>query len=503
MSEKRKDANNAEQMEILVKRLTFFCTNVWRPVEEVIDGARTGALPWHLCCGSGIIIEIAIGFHWDYRFFAWLHWEWLYPGSLGLLRVYYWTAILSPFWLWGIYRAVLKQRFLTELTRVFADTRLKSGRQLPPKFVFDRRVDAQTRKLRLGRNGISIAEFRKKKDDLEGSLQVYIDDIREDRGKGTVDIIYSPHQMPDVFKPTSFRDLAALHFLVGTTRSKKYTDHLGVTPHLMIAGQTGGGKSTFLRQLITSLYLSNPEMRFTLIDLKGGLEFQIFEGLPRVSVVGNLGGAAYELTQAAIDGEHRMTILKANGCTDLAEYLNLPKEKRKLPEGIPASLALDRRVLVIDEAAELFLVGQGSHTDAVQGARRNLSQIARQGRGLGIHLVVATQRPDSRALDPQVKANLPGVLCFQMVNDASSIGVLGSGRASDLPPIAGRAIWKNSREMIEVQTPLMTKEDAMTLLERYRIKKSSDVPAAEPTTPRIEGATPPLSRKQEFGVEPS
>jgi hypothetical protein len=68
----------------------------------------------------------------------------------------------------------------------------------------------------------------------------------------------------------------------------------------------------------------------------------------------------------------------------------------------------------------------------------------------------------------QIKANLTGVLCFPMSNDASSMTVLGNGRATDLPVIPGRALWKSGLEMIEVQTPFLTIETAETLLAPLR-----------------------------------
>ena len=116
----------------------------------------------------------------------------------------------------------------------------------------------------------------------------------------------------------------------------------------------------------------------------------------------------------------------------------------------------------------------GSFADAreVQRARRLASKIAAQGRAVGIHLIIATQRPDRNALDPQTKANLVGKLCFQMSNTASSMTVLDNGRASELTPVPGRAIWQQGSEMMEVQAPLMTEKEAERLLSSYRTKAS-------------------------------
>ena len=122
----------------------------------------------------------------------------------------------------------------------------------------------------------------------------------------------------------------------------------------------------------------------------------------------------------------------------------------------------------------MFLAGGHAASGDIQTARRVLSQIARQGRSVGVHLIVATQRPDAKSLDPQVKANLTGVLCFQMLNDASSITVLGVGRATELPAIPGRAIWKCGAEMVEVQTPFLGTDEVDQLLESARKENANE-----------------------------
>lgn len=398
--------------------------------------------------------------------------------------------------MWAIYKSILKQRFLKKLTETFQNIGLKNGLGKLPNFVFDKPLDSQTRKLRLARVGISPREFEKKKEDLASALHVYVDELRENRAQGTMDFIYGMEPMPREFSPESYT-LKANQFLVGTTRSKQYVADLRDTPHLLVAGQTGGGKSTFLRQFVTSLYLNNLSYEFSLIDLKGGLEFQLFEKLKRVEVIGDVSGSVYLLQQTAQEIATRMELLKANQAKDMAGYMAIPIEKRKLPPTFKANHKLSRHIIVVDEAAELFLAGNNSSSSDVQSARRILSQVARQGRSLGIHLVIATQRPDSRALDPQVKANLPGVLCFQMVNDVSSISVLGTGRATDLPPVPGRSIWKNSLDLVEVQTPFMTVQKAEALLKEHRIEDEPDQGKPAPFPPSTGAGKPKLLQQSE------
>jgi len=481
----------------LEKNVRVFTTTVGRPFRELYDGAKSGTLPWHWCFGLGISLQVAVSWHWDFALFRLFDQEWLYPTNPRLFRLYYFCTILSPFWVWGIYKSILKQRFLKKLTETFQSIGLRNGLGRLPNFVFDKPLDAQTRKLRLARAGISPMEFEKKKEDLASALHVYVDELRENRAQGTMDFIYGLEPMPREFSPESYSFLKANQFLVGTTRSKQYVADLRDTPHLLVAGQTGGGKSTFLRQFITSLYLNNKSFEFSLIDLKGGLEFQLFEKLPRVQVIGDVSGSVYLLQQTAQEIGSRMELLKANRAKDMAGYMAIPKEKRVVPPSLPKNHKLTRQIIVVDEAAELFLAGNHASSSDVQGARRILSQVARQGRSLGIHLVIATQRPDSRALDPQVKANLPGVLCFQMVNDVSSISVLGTGRATDLPPVPGRSIWKNSLDMVEVQTPFMTVQKAETLLETHRVEDEPKKSSSVATSPSNDNEKPKLLRHSE------
>ncbi|MBI4403531.1 MAG: hypothetical protein HY537_05190, partial [Deltaproteobacteria bacterium] len=220
---------------------------------------------------------------------------------------------------------------------------------------------------------------------------------------------------------------------------------------------------------------------FTLIDLKGGLEFQLFENVKRVSVRGDIASAIGELKELEEVIAKRFALLKANKCKDIAQYLQKPKLQCVGADGVPADIPLNRHIIVVDEAAELFLTNSLANPDDVRKAKEILSRVSRQGRSLGIHLIVATQRPDSRALDPQIKANLPGILSFQMANDTSSITVLGNGRATDLPPIPGRGLYKNSFDMVEVQTPYLPSEKAEELLEPYGMEKP-----VEKRTPPVE-----------------
>lgn len=123
------------------------------------------------------------------------------------------------------------------------------------------------------------------------------------------------------------------------------------------------------------------------------------------------------------------------------------------------------------ETRFIHMNGEPNALKGARSVRRGVHVASRNGRPEPTLLVIATQRPDSRSLDPQVKANLSGVLCFAMQNDSSSITVLGNGRATDLPLIPGRAIWKEGPLMMEVQTPYLSVDEADKLLEPFRIQR--------------------------------
>jgi S-DNA-T family DNA segregation ATPase FtsK/SpoIIIE len=325
-------------------------------------------------------------------------------------------------------------------------------------------VDQDTQKLVLTKISYSLADFINAKPRIESGLRSFIDDIKENRTKGTVEILFSDMSLPTSVGYQNFSKSNNSSFFVGATRASEIFGDFDKTPHLLVAGQTGGGKSTFLRNLITTLFVNSKNTQFTLIDLKGGLEFQLFEDLPRVEVIPNLDRAISDLLSLQTELNRRIEFLKKHKVKDIA---NLDSNS---PDN---SFLKSRRLIVVDEAAELFLAGGGSDSAKIIQARRILSLIARQGRAAGINLVIATQRPDSRSLDPQVKANLSGVLCFPMQNDSSSITVLGNGRATDLPLIPGRAIWKEGPFMTEVQTPYLSVEAADQLLEPHRIQRAN------------------------------
>jgi hypothetical protein len=434
--------------------------------QELLYGIKAKTVPWAECLVAGTLIGICIIRHWDYRILESRHLTILYPTKPFFYWSYCFFSITLPWWIWAIFQVHLRRKLIEALSDTLLGAGLKNLLGRLPAFVFDRAIDEQTRKLRLTRNNLAMTQFKAAQSSLEGDLKIFIDEFRENRESGTVDIIYSHLRMPPLTYIDDIKNLPPYTFVIGKTRSRQLTSNFTSTPHLLVAGQTGGGKSTFLRQLITSLRLNNDSCQFTLIDLKDGLEFQLFDGVKNVEVASNIQQAVSGLQHLETAMANRTALLKENQCKDLEAYFKIPKEKRTNRQNLAVNM--NRHIIVVDEIAELFLAGPHAKSNEIQAARNIASKIARQGRSSGIHLIAATQRPDVRALDPQVKACLVGVVCMQMANNASSMTVLDNVRGADLPPIPGRAIWKCGSDMIEVQTPFLSDSDASELLKDKR-----------------------------------
>ena len=229
-------------------------------------------------------------------------------------------------------------------------------------------------------------------------------------------------------------------------------------PHLLVGGMTGGGKSVFLRQALTSLCREHgPEdLQLALIDLKGGVELAHFSYLPHaiLPVADTLMAAAETLERVRRALDRRLSEVRS--------------ESAKGPSAAPPRWP--RLLVVVDEVAELTCRDLGDDRAAraaQQAASGRLCEIARLGRSVGIHLVCCTQRPDAEAVPGQLKANLQGTVAFRVRAAVNSYILLDSDRAAVLPPHPGRAIWQedSSEEFQAVDCSL--EESRELLLARW------------------------------------
>ena len=460
------EKNKKAQVDLwgLAKRISF---GISQPIIEIFYGMRKDTITYWPLISWGLFFDFLLLTRIDQKIFKFLKMEWLYPIHPLAYTVYAFVGVTFGFWIWGAIQTQRRSSVLTRLTEVFQECGLKSPMGKLPNFIFDRPVDELVRRMRVTNAFMPKAKFEEATEHLESSLQVYIDEISESKSHGTIDILYSHYEISKLVSLEEMASIGEGRFFIGQTRARSIYTNFSENPHLLIGGQTGGGKSTFLRQFITTLYCNNPDYNFTLIDMKGGLEFQIFDQRNRVTVISKTPEAKHIFEKLDKMLTDRLEILKANKCKDLDEYSKKSKSDRVLPKDFSENkLHFSRHIVVIDEAAELFLGGGKNMISDVQSISRNTARIAAQGRAVGIHLIIATQKPDAKAVNGQIKANLTGIISFPMATLGASLSILGNGRAKELPSTPGRAIWKSGLEQYEIQTPYLNPDKAIQLLDK-------------------------------------
>jgi S-DNA-T family DNA segregation ATPase FtsK/SpoIIIE len=228
---------------------------------------------------------------------------------------------------------------------------------------------------------------------------------------------------------------------------------LAKMPHLLIAGATGTGKSVAINSLITSLvYRYTPrELRLLMVDPKM-VELSMYNTLPhlRHKVVTNSHDAAAVLKWSVFEMNRRYELLQANGARNLADFNRKVEEGKPLrhplrarptlatiaaepadtPPGAPdpdvyADGVLPMIVLVIDELADLMMTVQGE-------VETPLAMLAQKARAIGIHLILATQRPSVNVITGLIKANFPSRIAFRVASKVDSRTILDGNGAEAL-----------------------------------------------------------------------
>ena len=245
------------------------------------------------------------------------------------------------------------------------------------------------------------------------------------------------------------------------TTGNPVVSDLASMPHLLIAGSTGSGKSVGLNTMICSLlYKATPaDVRFLLIDPKR-LELGIYEGIPHLlaPVVTDAKEAAMRLKWIVGKMDERYKQLQAKAVRNIEGYNKEVAPEERLPYW----------VVVVDELADLMMVSAGE----VQNSLVRLAQIAR---AVGIHLIVATQRPSVDVVTGLIKANFPTRIAFQVASKVDSRTVLDANGAEQLlgkgdmifvPPGASRQVrvhgsWVSDAEVKAICEFLRTQGSAV------------------------------------------
>ncbi len=201
-------------------------------------------------------------------------------------------------------------------------------------------------------------------------------------------------------------------------------------PHAVVAGTTGSGKSELLLAWVMALARRYPpgDVAFLLVDYKGGATFAPVSALPHVlGLLTDLDATATSRALASLRAElqRRERLLAGAGAGSLSDY-----------RAAAAAEPLPRLMVIVDE----FRAMSDDHPEHLD----DLVRLAAQGRSLGIHLVLATQRP-AGAISADMRANLTVRVCLRVLEDADSLDTIGSAAAAHLPAVPGRAILRTQR----------------------------------------------------------
>lgn len=290
--------------------------------------------------------------------------------------------------------------------------------------------------------GIRISKIRNLEDDIALSLSALgIRIIAPIPGKGTIGIEV-PNQKPSIVSMKSvvaskkFQNAEMeLPIALGKTISNEtYVVDLARMPHLLMAGATGQGKSVGLNVILTSLlYQKHPaEVKFILVDPKK-VELTLFNKIERhylaklpdteEAIITDNTKVINTLNSLCIEMDDRYELLKKAMVRNIAEY-NVKFKARKLnPEN--GHRFLPYIVLVVDEFADLIMT-------AGKEVETPIARLAQLARAIGIHLVIATQRPSVNVITGMIKANFPARIAFRVTSKIDSRTILDAGGANQL-----------------------------------------------------------------------
>lgn len=290
--------------------------------------------------------------------------------------------------------------------------------------------------------GIRIQTIKRLEDDIALSLAAHgIRIIAPIPGKDTVGIevpnknkeIVSMHS---VIKSVDFQESnAELPIVLGKTiQNKPYIADLAKMPHLLVAGATGQGKSVGLNAIITSLlYKKHPaELKFVMVDPKK-VEFSLYSALDKHylaklpdeddAIIIDTQKVIYTLNSLCLEMDSRYELLKKAKVRNIIEYNNKFKDRRLNPNN--GHKFLPYFVVIIDEFGDLILTA-GKEIEVP------LTRLAALARAVGIHLVIATQRPTTNIITGTIKANFPARMAFRVMSGIDSKTILDATGASQL-----------------------------------------------------------------------
>lgn len=322
--------------------------------------------------------------------------------------------------------------------------------------------------------GIRVAAIKKLQDDIALNLSALgIRIIAPMPGKGTIGIEV-PRKNPTM---VSMRSVIAsqkfqntdmdLPVVFGKTISNEiFMADLSKMPHLLMAGATGQGKSVGINAILTSLlYKKHPsELKFVMVDPKK-VELSLYSKIERhylaklpdaeEAIITDTNKVINTLNSLCIEMDTRYDLLKNAFCKNLKEYNKKFTERKLNPEN--GHRYLPYIVLVVDEFADLIMT-------AGKEVELPIARLAQLARAVGIHLIVATQRPSVNVITGMIKANFPARAAFRVISSVDSRTILDSPGADQLIG-KGDMLYFNGNEILRLQCAFVDTPEVERLAE--------------------------------------
>jgi S-DNA-T family DNA segregation ATPase FtsK/SpoIIIE len=291
-------------------------------------------------------------------------------------------------------------------------------------------------------------------------------------GKSTVGIQVPNHQretiwLRDVIESENFAaSKSKLTLAMGKDiNGRIVTADLSTMPHVLIAGSTGSGKSVAINAMIMSvLYKSTPEqVRLILVDPKR-VELGMYEGIPHLftPIIAEPKLAANALRNAVREMERRLKLLASRSVRNIDQYNRLFDGQPSLFDDTPEEQPLPYIMIIIDELADLMMLDKAN-------VEESITRLAQMARAVGIHLVLATQRPSVDVITGLIKANVPSRISFRLATKVDSRTILdangaeallGRGDMLFLPPGTSR--------LQRVHAPFVTEKEIAAVTEFWK-----------------------------------
>jgi S-DNA-T family DNA segregation ATPase FtsK/SpoIIIE len=278
------------------------------------------------------------------------------------------------------------------------------------------------------------------------------------------------------------------------------TADLAGMPHLLIAGSTGAGKSVAINAMIMSiLYKATPDqVRLILVDPKR-LELGVYEGVPHLftPIITEPKLAANALRNAVREMERRLKLLAEKGVRNVDQYNKLFDDEgtRSLFGEDSEDPPLPYIIIIIDELADLMMLDSGNVEESV-------TRLAQMARAVGIHLVLATQRPSVDVITGLIKANFPARISFRVATKVDSRTILDANGAEAL---LGRGdmlyLPSGSARVHRLHAPFVTEKEIAAVVEFWKSQGSAEYEEKFLQAPKEERAPGEASMAGEEGEE--